>query len=126
MFLERQPDLRQYDLIMGDAFNDYSVPYHLTTQEFNERVKAWLADDGLYMVNMIDGLHRDFLRAYIHTLQQTFEHVYVIPASTAWQRLAADDLCAGGIRHTDRLERSEGPGRGRRRDFVLGPGSQAR
>ena len=28
---------------MGDAFNDYSVPYHLTTQEFNERVQR-LAD----------------------------------------------------------------------------------
>ena len=56
---------------MGDAFNDYSVPYHLTTREFNERVRAWMADDGLYLVNMIDGLRRDFLRAYIHTLQQT-------------------------------------------------------
>jgi spermidine synthase len=85
MYLERTPGLRQYDLIMGDAFNDYSVPYHLTTREFNERVKAWLADDGLYVVNMIDGLHRDFLRAYIHSLQQTFEHVYVIPSSTAWR-----------------------------------------
>jgi len=54
MFLAKQPDT-QYDLIMGDAFNDFSVPYHLTTQEFNERTKAWLSDGGLYMVNLIDG-----------------------------------------------------------------------
>jgi spermidine synthase len=84
LFLEREPD-KQYDLIMGDAFNDYSVPYHLTTREFNERVKEWLADDGLYMVNMIDGPRRDFLRAYTATLRQTFSHVYVAPAIRTWR-----------------------------------------
>lgn len=84
MFLKRPPTVK-YDLIMGDAFNDYSVPYHLTTQEFNERVAAWLADDGLYMVNMIDGPRRDFLRAYIGTLRQTFANVYVIPAVRTWE-----------------------------------------
>ncbi|MGE5603540.1 MAG: fused MFS/spermidine synthase, partial [Nitrososphaerales archaeon] len=57
VFLARKPD-RQYSLIMGDAFNDFSVPYHLTTLEFNERVAAWLADDGVYMVNLIDGPRR--------------------------------------------------------------------
>ena len=84
MFLERQPQ-KQYSLIMGDAFNDYSVPYHLTTREFNDRVAAWLADDGLYLVNLIDGPRRDFLRSYAHTLQQTFDHVYVIPAIRTWR-----------------------------------------
>jgi spermidine synthase len=84
MFLARAP-VRQYDLIMGDAFNDYSVPYHLTTLEFNEQVQAWLAEGGLYMVNLIDGPRRDFLRAYIHTLQQTFAHVYVIPSIRTWR-----------------------------------------
>jgi spermidine synthase len=84
MFLQRAPT-EQYDMIMGDAFNDYSVPYHLTTQEFNERVKAWLAPDGLYMANMIDGPRRDFLRAYVNTMQRTFANVYVIPAVRAWR-----------------------------------------
>lgn len=84
LFLEREPD-KQYDLIMGDAFNDYSVPYHLTTREFNDRVKQWLADDGLYMVNMIDGPRRDFLRAYTATLKETFSHVYVAPAIRSWR-----------------------------------------
>jgi spermidine synthase len=84
MFMAGEPQ-RKYDLVMGDAFNDYSVPYHLTTREFNERVRAWLADDGLYMVNLIDGPRRDFLRAYVYTLQQTFGHVYVIPAVRSWE-----------------------------------------
>jgi spermidine synthase len=84
MFLKRPPTVK-YDLVMGDAFNDYSVPYHLTTREFNERVAAWLAEDGLYMVNMIDGPRRDFLRAYVNTLGQTFANIYVIPAVRSWQ-----------------------------------------
>jgi len=83
-FLEKQPTAH-YDLIMGDAFNDYSVPYHLTTEEFNARAKAWLTDGGLYMVNLIDGPRRDFLRAYINTLSRTFAHIYVAPAVRGWR-----------------------------------------
>ena len=76
---------KPYSLILGDAFNDYSVPYHLTTREFNERVHASLASDGLYMVNLIDGPRRDFLRAYTYTLRQTFRNVYVVPGVRFWR-----------------------------------------
>jgi spermidine synthase len=71
---------------MGDAFNDFSVPYHLTTKEFNDRVRAWLADDGLYMVNIIDGPRGDFLRAYVYTIRQTFQHVYLAPTLESWRQ----------------------------------------
>jgi spermidine synthase len=84
LYLEQEPAER-YDLIMGDAFNDYSVPYHLTTREFDERVRAWLADDGLYLVNIIDGPQGDFLRAYLHTLGQTFDYVLLVPTSESWR-----------------------------------------
>lgn len=80
----QQAPTKRYDLILGDAFNDFSVPYHLTTREFNERVRAWLADDGLYLVNIIDGPRGDFLRAYVHTLRQTFPFVYLAPTNTDW------------------------------------------
>jgi spermidine synthase len=88
-YLERDPTSADrggtYDLIFGDAFNDYSVPYHLTTKEFNDRVRAWLADDGLYVVNIIDGAYGRFLRAYTHTLRQSFAHVYLAPTLEDWQ-----------------------------------------
>ena len=84
LFLQ-QPPTERYDMIMGDAFNDFSVPYHLTTHEFNERVRAWLTDDGLYVVNIVDGVSRDFLRSYTFTLQQSFAHVYLIPTAQSWQ-----------------------------------------
>lgn len=83
-FLHQTPT-RQYDLIMGDAFNDFSVPYHLTTKEFNDRVRAWLKPDGLYMVNIIDGSYGRFVRAYTHTLRQTFKHVYLSPTIAGWR-----------------------------------------
>ena len=79
---------RLYDLILGDAFNDFSVPYHLTTKEFNDRVRAWLEDDGLYIVNIVDGPRGDFLRAYVRTLQQTFRHVYLAPTLESWRESA--------------------------------------
>ncbi len=84
LFLEAEPTTR-YDLILGDAFNDFSVPYHLTTKQFNDRVRTWLAEDGYYVVNMIDGIRGDFLRAYTHTLRQSFAYVYLAPTSTSWQ-----------------------------------------
>ena len=84
LFLEREPDQR-YDLIMGDAFNDFSVPYHLTTREFNQRVRAWLDQDGLYLVNIIDGPSANFLRAYTRTLRETFDYVYLAPTQAAWR-----------------------------------------
>jgi spermidine synthase len=85
MFLERTPE-RAYDLVFGDAFNDFSVPYHLTTREFNDRVHAWMAPDGLYVINMIDGPSGELFRSYVHTLRQTWQHVYVVMNVDAWRR----------------------------------------
>jgi MFS family permease len=50
---------KKYDLIFGDAFNDFSVPWHLTTKEFNDKVAGMLADDGVYMINIIDVYESD-------------------------------------------------------------------
>ncbi|MBN1936755.1 MAG: fused MFS/spermidine synthase [Anaerolineae bacterium] len=84
MFLHRAPT-EKYDMIMGDAFNDFSVPYHLTTKGFNDRVHAWLKPDGLYLVNIIDGAYGRFLRAYTYTLRQTFKYVYLSPTVQSWR-----------------------------------------
>ncbi len=85
LFLMELDPSRQYDLVIGDAFNDYSVPYHLTTREFNEMVRAHLTDDGIYLVNLIDGRHRLFLNAYLRTVRLTFPHVYLIPVGAGWE-----------------------------------------
>jgi spermidine synthase len=97
MFLEREPGNdsgEKYTMIVGDAFNDFSVPYHLTTKAFNERVHAWLEEDGVYIVNIIDGGYARFLRAYVHTLRQTFKYVTLVPRSDLWHQASRDTFVA--------------------------------
>ena len=75
----------KYEFIVGDAFNDVSVPYHLTTLEFNEMVYGLLAEDGVYALNIVDKMHSGrFLRSVVTTLQQTFPYVYVMRDDTNW------------------------------------------
>ncbi len=78
------PDLPRaaYDIVVGDAFNDMSVPWHLTTLEFNGQVKELLRPGGIYAVNIIDAPSSGrFLRAVVHTLRQTWPHVYIVNAT---------------------------------------------
>ena len=75
----------QYDLVIGDAFNDVSVPYHLTTREFNEEVERLLSEDGIYATNVVDKVWPgNFLRSFVNTLGQTFENVAVIGIDADW------------------------------------------
>ena len=75
----------KYEFIIGDAFNDVSVPYHLTTLEFNEMVRGLLSDDGVYAINVVDRMYSGrFLRSVVHTLQQTFQYVYVMRDDMQW------------------------------------------
>ncbi len=70
---------RRYDYIYEDAINDYSVPFQLVTKEFNDKIAMLLADDGVYMVNLIDTYENArFLGAVVNTVQQSFAHVYVV------------------------------------------------
>ncbi|MCZ7551040.1 MAG: fused MFS/spermidine synthase [Anaerolineales bacterium] len=70
---------RQYTVIGVDAYRPPYIPWHLTTVEFFELVRAHLSDDGVLAVNvgrspddrrLIDGL--------AGTIQQVFPSVYVM------------------------------------------------
>lgn len=88
-FLERRTP-GGYDVVFGDAFGDLSIPFQLTTREFNEVVKASLAPDGIYVSNVIDLFPAgDFLRAFLATQRAVFPHVGVmlepqVSASSPW------------------------------------------
>ncbi len=72
------PKDRKFDLVFGDAFSDLSVPYHLTTVEFLERLKAHITPDGAYLMNIIDDWkHAYFLSAMTNTLKKVFKTVVV-------------------------------------------------
>ena len=62
-----------YDFIFGDAFNDLSIPYHLTTKEFAMQLRGLLKPDGLLMANVIDSFKEGaFMPSYIRTLEEVF------------------------------------------------------
>jgi predicted membrane-bound spermidine synthase len=88
-----------YDLIVQDAVNDFSVPAHLMTKEYNDAVKNALKPNGIYLLTIIDSLADGKLwKAALATLAQTFPEQNVVlltadgvePAGTpdgaAWER----------------------------------------
>ena len=56
---------KRYNLVFGDAFNDFSIPYHLTTHEFIELLRSHMTDDGIYILNVIDGKPYNFVIAFM-------------------------------------------------------------
>lgn len=44
----------KYDFIYGDAFNDFSIPAHLTTREFLQKLHDLMTDDGVLQANIIE------------------------------------------------------------------------
>lgn len=107
-FVLKNQGKKKYDLIYGDAFNDFSVPWHLTTKEFNTKLANLLSDNGVYMINIIDVYESDkvarekaedsnsspdeslerakglggFLSSWVKTARETFPHVYVYGTET--------------------------------------------
>ncbi len=98
----------KYDLIFIDAFNDLSVPYHLTTRQFAQRLRELLDSDGAIVANVIDNYAKGrFLASYVKTLQSVFgegqvgvmieseldtgdvQSTYVVVASPALDRMLA-------------------------------------
>lgn len=82
MYLSRLPKDKKFDLVFGDAFNDFSVPYHLTTLEFHQLLKRHMSQDGIYALNIIDDpRYGQFLSAMLRTLKEVWGHVYVAPGA---------------------------------------------
>ncbi len=68
----------QRDLVVGDAFGGLSVPWQLTTVEALRLVDRALADDGVYVANLIDHPPLAFVRAELATMRQVWPHVLLL------------------------------------------------
>ncbi|WP_099865719.1 fused MFS/spermidine synthase [Pararhizobium haloflavum] len=85
-FTVRQEDARLalsreeggFDAIVADAFTDIAAPQHLITRDYVELVRAKLADDGVFMMNIIDHTDRlDALASMVATIEAVFPVVEV-------------------------------------------------
>lgn len=74
----RSTERGAFDLVIGDAFGGPSVPWHLTTREFVEEIRARLRPGGVYVLNLIDYPPLGFARAEAATLLAVFDHVTLL------------------------------------------------
>src|SRR5262249_43363987 len=80
VLLREWPRDQPFDLIYGDAFNDLSMPYHLTTVEFLRLVGGLLVEDGVYLSNVSDNVAENgrVVGAFVRTFREAFPHVYLL------------------------------------------------
>lgn len=76
--LQSLPPAPRFDIVLGDAFHDVSIPAHLVTREFHREVKRRLTPNGVYAVNVIEGgAEPRFLYSLVQTLALEFPAVEV-------------------------------------------------
>ncbi len=76
--LARRGAGERYDVIIGDAFRDISVPAHLVTREFAQLVRDSLNPQGSYALTVVDEPQRTrFLFSVVRTLFEVFPVVEV-------------------------------------------------
>jgi spermidine synthase len=89
-FVMNSKEKGSYDFIFGDAFNDLSIPYHLTTKEFAMQMKDLLKPDGLLLANVIDSFKVGrFMPSYIRTLEEVFGkgNVHLLTLTSDYSRI---------------------------------------
>ncbi|WP_199746853.1 fused MFS/spermidine synthase [Corallococcus sp. AB049A] len=104
-FLQEQAERGAYDLVIQDAVNDLSVPYHLMTREYDVLVRSLLKPDGIYLLTVIDEIPRgSFLRSAFRTVQDVFPHVELLHDARAGSKGQNVYIVAGSMKPLD-LER---------------------
>ncbi|MBA3366019.1 MAG: fused MFS/spermidine synthase [Actinobacteria bacterium] len=85
---------RRWDVVAIDAFYADSVPFHLTTRQFLELVKARLAPGGVVVTNAIGAITGDgskLFRSMYRTYRSTFPTVLVHPVKLAGESTSASE-----------------------------------
>ncbi|HSF32224.1 MAG TPA: fused MFS/spermidine synthase [Candidatus Tectomicrobia bacterium] len=80
IFVQKTP--HRYDMIFLDAYYADAIPFHLTTREFLQEVKAKLPPTGIVVSNIIGsvrGPESKLFRAILKTLETEFAQTYVFP-----------------------------------------------
>lgn len=78
----------KYDVIMVDAYQDITIPFQMSTQEFFRMVRSHLTENGVMVVNMNMTSNRaDGINAYLQdTIASVFENVYTVDVPNCTNR----------------------------------------
>jgi spermidine synthase len=97
-FVQERAAPGSYHLVIQDAVNDLSVPYHIMTREYNDAVKRLLAPGGVYLLTVIDDFEDGRLMpAAVRTLRETFPHVALLATGELWKPAAREDGTPGEV-----------------------------
>ncbi|MBR4201340.1 MAG: fused MFS/spermidine synthase [Oscillospiraceae bacterium] len=79
---------KKYDFIMVDAYQDITIPFQMSTQEFFKAVRAHLTENGVMIVNMnMISQREDGINAYLQdTVASVFPNVYTVDVSGSSNR----------------------------------------
>jgi hypothetical protein len=102
MFLADRANQTQYDIIYGDAFNDLSVPWHLTTLEFARAVKSQMAPDGVFIKT---STHPRAYGNFARLLGKYVRDEHVIPMEEAIRKLTSLPAATLRLKERGRLEK---------------------
>ncbi len=97
-------DTDSFDLIVGDAYGGSSVPWHLTTLEVMAEFDRLLVDDGVYIMNVIDGDESRFARSQLATISERFENLAVIEPQDGIPSFAVNQIFIAAHRDLPELE----------------------
>lgn len=104
-----QKNQQRYDLIFSDAFNSFlSVPWHLTTYEFNELAKTRLSENGVYAVNIISsfqGGNSGLFKSFYATFSRTFPNNYIFAYGS--NDFAAQNIILVGVNSSEKIPEAD-------------------
>jgi spermidine synthase len=86
-----------YDMVIVDAYNASSIPYHLTTREFVAAVRQILSPNGVIVSNIIGafaGPSSQLLRSMTRTVASVFPQTYLFPT---WDLRGQNDYLEGNV-----------------------------
>ncbi len=96
------PSRKRYDFIYMDMTGSSSIAFALVTREFNDKIAGLLAEDGAYMLALVDTCNGGpFLGAVAGTLRQTFSHVDVIRERAGQSSPLGSSVVVAGRRACD-------------------------
>ncbi len=83
--LQQLPAQPLFDVVLGDAIHDVSIPSHLITREFAQEIARRLRRSGTYAPKVVDFAESPrLLFSMVKTLRPVFETVEVGPMPSNW------------------------------------------
>lgn len=79
---------RKYDVIMVDAYQDITIPFQMSTEEFFRMVRSHLTEDGIMIVNMnMTSERENGINACLQdTISSVFDSVYTVNVARSTNR----------------------------------------